>query len=344
MRAGIPLAGVAALAIAVAGAVALRDVFSELSPAPPAAPATTTLPRADAVVGFVDPAHGDRDGAAGDGGEAAEARRPASLRGTRVDGGLVTDAAGSFVATPDARRLFDYFLAASGEESEADIVARVHAEIDRRLSPDAARDAKLLLDRYLAYRARARVLAEQGLAEAPLDERLATLRALRRETLGDETAAALFAEEDAVDAVAVAKLTADVDDAATPEERALRRDAAEEALPEAERENRRAARLALDLRAAEDALREGGASPDELRALRERTVGAEAAERLASLDLQRAQWQSRLDDYRDARAAIEGDASLDAGARAAAIERLRAERFDATERLRVEALDGIPSP
>src|SRR4030095_1228876 len=101
-----------------------------------------------------------RPAGAGERGTEAPPSRPASLRGTSVDGGLAADAAGHFVPTPDARRFFEYFFTASGEEPEATIVARIRAAIDRRLAPDAAREAERLLERYLDYRARARAYAE----------------------------------------------------------------------------------------------------------------------------------------------------------------------------------------
>ena len=88
-------------------------------------------------------------------------------------------------------------------------------------------------------------------------------------------------------------------------------------------------------------LRASGAPAAEIRALRERSFGADAADRLEQLDRQRAVWQQRLDDYREARDATERNASLDAGARDRAIETLRAERFTPEERLRVVALDRI---
>ncbi|TMB05947.1 MAG: hypothetical protein E6J70_01195 [Deltaproteobacteria bacterium] len=88
-------------------------------------------------------------------------------------------------------------------------------------------------------------------------------------------------------------------------------------------------------------LRASGAPAAEIRALRERSFGADAADRLEQLDRQRAVWQQRLDDYREARDATERNASLDAGARDRAIETLRAERITPEERLRVVALDRI---
>src|SRR5262249_39840908 len=111
--------------------------------------------RATSSSAIARPAQGSAPAAARDEG-ATLGPRPRSLRGTRVDGGLAVDAAGRFMATPDARRLFDYFLATAGEETPERIRARIVAAIEQRLSGDAARDATALLDRYLAYRERAR--------------------------------------------------------------------------------------------------------------------------------------------------------------------------------------------
>lgn len=350
MRGGVPLAGAAALTIAIAGALALRDLPELLEPQPASG-------RGGAVASSAADARSVLDDTGGAGARVAPSAAgagtaapgelpplPASLRDTRVDGGLATDASGRFAPTPDARRLFDYFLAASGEEPDDVLIARIRAEIARRLPPDAAVDANLLLDRYLAYRAQARELAESGLGEAPLEERLATLRVLRQATLGAEAADAFFAQEEAVDEATLARLRAAEDDGASPDERAAALAAAEEALPPLERERRRAARVAIDLRAAEQEILAAGGTPEEVQELRERTVGPEAAARLAALDAERAAWRERLDAYRAEKARIEQDPALDPAAREAAIERLRAERFAANERLRVEALDQIGRP
>src|SRR5207253_1639564 len=184
-----------------------------------------------------------------------------SLAGTVADGELAVDESGRLVVTRETRRFFDYLLAGGGEEGVGRARARLVAEVRKRLPVSAVPEAIGLLDRYLAYRRRAR-LAEQALA--PL-------------------------------------------------------------------------RLMQD----EERLRASGASPAEIRALRERSFGAEAADRLEDLDRQRAAWQRRLDDYREARDAIARSDSLDAGARDRAIETLRAERFTPEERLRVVALDRI---
>jgi lipase chaperone LimK len=98
---------------------------------------------------------------------------------------------------------------------------------------------------------------------------------------------------------------------------------------------------ALRLQQDEQQLRGAGGSAEDIRALREQRVGAAAAERLDALDRERAQWQQRLDDYGHARQTIEDNPTLSPDARVQALEALRAERFTAQERLRVEALDEV---
>jgi lipase chaperone LimK len=270
--------------------------------------------------------------------------RPRSLRGTRTDGGLVTDGEGRFVPTLDARRLFDYVLTGSGELPPDALRDRIEHEIARRLAPAAAKDATALLERYLAYRERVRLLASED-DGGDLDARLATLIALRREMLGSEAAEAFFAEEEA-DARRLLELRRLANDPTLTVAERARHIAAIEAhyeaglAPEA-REARRAARVATSLRAAEEELRARGGDAAELQALREEIVGPEAAARLGDLDRRRAEWQTRVDAYRNARDRIASDTTLAPDERAAAVARLREESFSEPERLRVDALDTI---
>lgn len=265
---------------------------------------------------------------------------PASLRGTEVDGGLVVDARGRFTPTPDAIALFDYFLSATGEEPLATIRARIVAEIRRRLAPAAARDAEALLDQYLAYRDAARELFESGAGELPLARRIQRIRELRRGIFGAEVARVLFGEEEARWFVEVERRRVASDPDLTPEERTDRLAALDEELPADVRETRRATLAALRLRRDEARLREQGAGPAEIQALREERFGPEAAARLAALDAQRAAWAARLARYREARdELLAEEAEAPAPERAARLEALRAEHFQGPELLRVRALD-----
>ena len=210
---------------------------------------------------------------------------PSSLAGTDVDGGLAVDAAGDLVLDEDVRRFLDYFLSATGEEPDAVIRARIAAAIDARLPARAARQAHELAERYVGCRDRARALSADG----DLAARLAAVRDLRRGCLGDDAAAALFAEEDA----------------------------------EADRALAGAAPRPAQPWQREDALRAAGAGPAEIRALREAAFGPDGADRLEALDRARAAWRARLDAYRGGRATL-ADFSPEERVRVEALERIGA--------------------
>lgn len=264
---------------------------------------------------------------------------PESLAGTEPDGELSLDAQGRFVADAGARAFFDYFLAAAGEQPLTALRARIVAAIEARLPPAAAADAVAALDAYLDYRRRARRLVESGDVPDDLGDRLALLQRIRRETLGPALAAAFFGLEEQTIAADLARreILARRDLDAGERARLLHEN--EQSLPEAVRAARAETLLPSRLRDDEAALRAAGGSAEEVRALREQTVGAEAAARLEELDREEAQWQARLDEYRAERAAIESDPGLDPEQRAARLRALLEAGFAPNERLRVEALE-----
>jgi lipase chaperone LimK len=266
---------------------------------------------------------------------------PSSLRDTEIDGALTLDADGRFVPDRGALALFDYFLSATGEQPAAALRAHVVAEIERRLPPDAAREAEAFLDRHLAYREAARRLGEdERLAlGSDLERRLQWLRELRREHFGAALSERLFGDDERAVEIALERQRVAADPALSPEARRARIDALEAELPDAMRRARAAAVLPLRLHRDEAALRAAGADDTTIRALREASVGAEAADRLTALDERRAAWQARVDAYRAERAELDADASIEPAERAALHDAVRARHFDATEQLRVRALD-----
>jgi len=126
---------------------------------------------------------------------------PASLDGTEVDGRLAVDAHGDLVVSPDVRRFFEYFLSASGEETDATIRRRVEAAIDARVPPRAAAQARTLFAKFLALREAARAL--QASPSDSLATRLAAVREIRWKTFGRAVADALFGDEDTADDAAL---------------------------------------------------------------------------------------------------------------------------------------------
>lgn len=256
---------------------------------------------------------------------------PASLAGTSPDGGVMTDGFGHLRPSRELRQLFDYYLSASGEEPRGRIKARIIAALRERLPPPAADEAIALLHRYLAYR--------RAVRRVPPDP--ATVHGVRVRILGRDVAEAFFAVDEAAASFLLERHAVATDPGLPPAKRDARLAALEARLPEPVRAWRAEAGTPLQLMREEEALRASGGSDADVRALRERLVGAEAADRLAALDQDRAAWQARVDEYRAARRTIDQNPSLDAAGRTAALERLRASRFTEPEQLRVAALDRI---
>lgn len=267
---------------------------------------------------------------------------PRSLRGTEVGGGLTLGEDGHFVPTPDAIALFDYFLAASGEEPEAVLRQRIVDRIRATLPAPAAAEAEALLDTYLRFRAALRELAEAGDAPADLERRLQWVRELRREHFG-ATAETLFGEEEETIRIDLERRRVAADPALDETEKRARLEALDERLPESVRAARERARAPSATQQEVEALREAGASEQEVFALREERFGREAAERLAALDVEQQRWQDRLAAYRAERDALVTELEASGAGPAArddAIEALRQRRFSEAELLRVRALDG----
>ncbi|KYF62691.1 lipase chaperone, partial [Sorangium cellulosum] len=243
------------------------------------------------------------------------------------------------VVGPEILALFDHFLSATGEEPAAVIRARIVAAIRERAGGRAAEQAIALLDRYLGYREAAS--AELVAPEADPAARLAALREIRRAHFGDAAATHLFGDEEREGEAAIAQARILADATLSPDERDARIAEVEATLPDDIREAREAAVRPLVQQAEEQALREAGASDEALHAHRVATVGAEAADRLAALDRQRAAWQERVDAFAGARASIEANVP-DPEARREAEEALLAGAFTPEERLRVRAILDLP--
>jgi lipase chaperone LimK len=268
---------------------------------------------------------------------------PGSFAGTQVDGLFRVDAAGQLIVSQDIRRIFDYFLAAIGEEPVRVSVERLQAYIGNQLQEPAREQALALLAQYLDYK-RELVLLERDWPQlASLDalrQREAAVQALRARLFSGDARQAFFADEEAYNRFSLQRLAiqqdADLDDDA----KARAVDRLRENLPP-ELQASLLPQLQQELRQRTAKLQADGASPEQVRQLRLQVVGAEATQRLEALDQQRHAWGRRLADYQRAKATIEASRGLSPADKAAAIERLAAERFDERDRLRLDAAEQL---
>jgi lipase chaperone LimK len=265
-----------------------------------------------------------------------------SQTGTTADGQI--DAAGDALQIDDdLRRRFDYYLAGLGERPLDVVLASIDADLRASLPPAAARDASRLLRRYIDYKralaSRTADLRGQGDDIAGLRARLDAQRRLRSQFFSAAESRGLFGWQDAYDDDALARFTVAHDARLTPSQ--VRQQLDELARHEAPEivAARQAPVQYLSVDDAVKAARASGADAATVHRIRAESVGEAAADRLAVLDRETADWQQRINAYLADRRAILADPTLDTAAKAAAIQRLREARFDATAQLRLAAYE-----
>jgi len=275
---------------------------------------------------------------------------PASLRGTEVDGGFRVDGDGNLIVEQGIKRYFDYFMATVGEESIAEITARMHNAIMTQLEEPARSQALTILEDYLSYKTALYELEQQMGEFNPgsfddsqlilMEERLEAIFDTRRAHLSDDVVDAFFAEDEAVDRYTLNRLGVLHDKTLNDEQRKDQLAQLEETLPEDVREQRAEVTQYQRYLLEEEKLEKQNASPAEIHQLRSQEFGEEAAARLAELDQKRDVWSQRLQQYRKEKAQLDnaGLSQQDLGGQ---VEQLRNQHFSEVEIRRVKALDRI---
>ena len=263
-----------------------------------------------------------------------------SMEGTRPDGAVSIDIGEQLVVDAELGRLFDYYLAGQGEASLAAIRRQIEAELERRLKPSPAREAKRLLGAYLAYR-KALADIEQNLPPgtdmlAGARLRQQAMRQLRGSYFTPKESEGLFGAEDSYDNDALARMEVLSDTALNEAQRVQKLALLDRQMPAALRAEREAPQQVFKLEEAVQALRATGAGENEVYRLRATTFSPEAAARLAEVDRVEAQWQQRIVRYQDERRRLLANP---AEGHAAALQQLRDAHFRPEEQLRLDAYE-----
>lgn len=263
-----------------------------------------------------------------------------SMEGTRPDGDIRQDAADQLVVNAELGRLFDYYLAGLGEQTLAAIQAEIGRELERRLRPTAAAQAKVLLEHYLQYK-RALVEVERSMqpsadAAASARARLDAMQRLRRDYFSEAEIVGLFSDNDAYDSAAIARMEINADKSLTPEQRKARLAALEARLPASVREDREAPTRVLRLEEAVQQARANGADDNEVYRMRASAYSPAAAARFADLDREEADWKRRIAAYQSQRKQLMSGAGVPSPE---ALQQLRDEGFSPDEQKRLGAYE-----
>ena len=265
-----------------------------------------------------------------------------SLAGTTPDGAATTTTDDALVLDPALIRLFDYYLTTVGERPIAAIRSQVEHDLDGRLAPRAARQAKDLFARYVQFKTALKAQRPAKPVGRGVDMLRAGLRmmlALRATYFNDAETKALFGPQDAEASAALARMDIEQDASLTDAQRRERLAALDARLPASVRAEREAPLAVVHLEEAAQQIRAQGGSEDDVYRMRAAATSPEAANRLADVDRDEAAWKARIATYQSQRNAVLATPGSDAD-RAAALSDLRNRLFTPDEQRRLAAYEG----
>ncbi|MCG3882385.1 lipase secretion chaperone [Psychrobacter sp. Ps3] len=234
-------------------------------------------------------------------------RLPRSLRDTQVDGEIIINENKQLVVTEGLRRLFDYFLSALGEEEEATIYARVESYIRHHTPEPAASQAVAIFGNYVAY---LKALPEiekhygnlqlQATKNGELDLNAITqqkqdVASLRQQYFDKTTIEAFFGASDSYDDYSMEMVRINQNEQMSEAQKQAARQDYVSRLPDGAIKTNIMQQANLnELMARTEQMKAAGSSPEALYNMRRELVGAPAAERLAQVDQEDANFDQRF--------------------------------------------------
>lgn len=267
-----------------------------------------------------------------------------SMEGTRPDGNIAASPDDTLEVNAELPRMFDYYLAAVGEKSLDAIRAEIERQLEQRLKPNAAEQAKRLLARYLDYKRDLVTVEKDVQAKAPgngvdaIRARLDAIQQSRLKFFSPEEVQAMFGLEDAFDRDNLARYEISQDKTLTDAQKKEKLEALDAAMAPELRKEREAPLAVVKLEETVQKMRVSGASDDDVYRMRAAALNPEAAARLAEVDRDEATWKSRIADYLGERSRLLNANMADTD-RQAAIQQLRDSRFTQLEQRRLAAYE-----
>ena len=274
-------------------------------------------------------------------------RMPRSLQDTDVDGEIIIDDHKQLVVTEGLRHLFDYFLSAMGEEDEPTIIARVEAYIRHHTPEPAASSAIEIFHQYISYlkgldglQNSYGTLQLQATQAGELDLNLIAQRGqdvnrLRQQFFDKDTIQAFFGGEDAYEGYSIAMVRIEQDNSLNAAQKKARREDYVSRLPEGDiKQNFQKQANFGELTQRTEDMKAKGASKEELFVMRRELVGEAAASRLAQVDTEDANFDTRFNQYQANRQALIKNAGSEAKAQSQ-INQLEQSQFSEAERKRL---------
>lgn len=282
---------------------------------------------------------------------------PSSLLGSTLPLTLDVNESGELIINQKIQHLFDFYLSAMGEESLDIIVTRIKHSLTSQLVDPALTQGVEILTGYLQYLNEVSAIKQQF--EQNIDpnntgeyalENVVQAREMvldaRASYLDSDVIDAFFGQADEYEDYMLSLAMINKNNELDTAEKQLAKEELDAAAPEWLLTQQRNANQLNTYRDQYKTLQEQGASQTELQDFTQQSFSPEVADRLATLNEKRQQWQVKLDEYREQLAVIisathnnDNDSASEQQQRE--ITQLREVYFTPQEIKRISALDGI---
>lgn len=257
-----------------------------------------------------------------------------SLDGTQIDCPIKVDKDGKLILSKGIRDCFDYFFSTLGEKSEPQLVNDINQYLTTTLPESAATYAKQLLQKYISYK--------KGLFEFQKNSKikvqdqksyenmLQSIAAIQKKYFTAPEIQAFFGMEMAFNLYDLEKMKINTNNQLSASEKAEKIAGLIDELPDELAEGIRTTEQFSTLQSLTQEIKDRGGSKAEIRSMREKLLGVEAADRLDKVDADDANWQTKVDNYLNQRDKII-NSSMDESSKQQAVNEIRQNTFQTRE-------------
>lgn len=266
---------------------------------------------------------------------------PLSLKGTAIPT-LYIDDQGNLVQDRHAKEFIEYFISAAREEGTYTSVGRMQEYFELALTEPALSQANTLLDKYMDYRIQLDSVVSRNDIPLSGENKMSALRdalerrkTLRRETLGNEVADAMFGDSEKYETYAVNMLQTAEDQSLTKEQKLAQITLHEESLPPHIRAKVRYKREEQQLQEEIRQLKQQQNTEAEIYELRKAFYGEGPAKKLAFMDEKSDEWLSRVQQFNFQKQQILASVVMNEDQKRQQINQLRNRHFNEDEKLKL---------
>lgn len=212
---------------------------------------------------------------------------------------FVVDRHGKLIVNDSTKSALDVLLAELPPNPSPADLQKLRTTLLEDLSPDVAEKIVTLMQSYLEYRKAESALAVEVQSEKTIDAKEAFTKtmALRRSFFDAETAQALFGVQEALALYDIEATRIQADAKLGADQKSRRIKALRESLPAEVAGTALAPDNSVQLQEQVAALRQRGATENDVLQLRQQTLGNEGAKAVSEMEVQKNEWERRYQAY-----------------------------------------------